>query len=820
MYRPAGLSRRAGILAGLLCLLGSAGSGWAQTPLEEGFTTGKAAAAWQLWQPAMQAILERNLDKAEELFGQLLELQVSPLRVALLADRTTTRTPLGGAILLLEQDYENDALAPNGRRIAEALATGREQMNQADDAWYFSVIGRFDVAAANFDALLASDPDPIALLEFTDQVPRRREVLSQLATHEVVGEAARGVLKLLDRGEELVNADPTRIKNRLEALDGPPRAIDNSVALLQESGEYAVPFIVQYLRDPAKESLTQGILRALPAIGRPALNPLVYALRVEDPVVLDYLVTALGQIGYPQAYPYLLQLQAREGLTVEVRSAVQEALAAVQQQSSELTAATTAAEAFFQLAEAYYEDASSLAADPRLDTANVWYWREGILQNIAVPTMIFNEIMCMRCCEEALLADPNLKPAQALWVAANFRRAAQLPEGADDDTRPENNPSPTYFAQTAGPDVCLMALSRALDHNDPAVALGVIEALRNIGGPATITADEEGRLPLAEALLFPDRMVRIRAALTLGNARPTEQFLNYQNLTPVLAEALQLHGGGRTALVVDADQALANALAATLREDGYEVQTDTSLFAGLQKVRTTMPSLDLVVLASNSTDAPLPDALRQMRAEFRFASTPVVIVAKPGTREMVRELVGADHRVTQILPDAGAAALRRAIERVSHAVGVSAVTPETGAALALETARTLQLLAVSRNPLFPPASVEPALIGTLTTADPELRLAVAAVLAHVCSEAAQEALAQIALDSATPAEMRIAMFGAVAEAGKLCGNHLPAGRVDELIAVVEKEPDMALRTAASQALGALNLPANKGSEIIRNQYGG
>ncbi len=143
-----------------------------------------------------------------------------------------------------------------------------------------------------------------------------------------------------------------------------------------------------------------------------------------------------------------------------------------------------------------------------------------MLQNMPVPTEIFNEIMCMRCCEEALLADHGHKEALALWLAANYRREAQLPEDTFDPTRMENFPIPAYFAQAAGAEYCLLALARAVDDVDPAVALGMIDALQRTAGPASLVTDSLGRLPLAEALSFPDRMVRIRAALDAGQRSP------------------------------------------------------------------------------------------------------------------------------------------------------------------------------------------------------------------------------------------------------------------------------------------------------------
>jgi HEAT repeat protein len=784
------------------------------------FATGAAAAAWGKWQAAMQALLDRNTAQAEQLFGELLTISPSALRVALLADRTVNRTPLAGAVLLFEQDYENQTLEENGRKVAELLETGREQLNQADDGWYFCAIGRFDVAQANFHALLESKPDPVALLEFADQAPRRREMLVRLTDHPVVGESVRRILRLLDEGEARIKADPTRIRVNIRRLGGPPRAFENAAAALKQSGEYAIPFLIQALRDPAQEQLTQPILRFLPQIDRPALNPLVYALRVPELVIRRYVVEALGQIGYAQALPYLLQLGESADLPPELRSAVQQAIAAIARHNPDVSTTISAAEAFYRLARQYYADAASLAADPRLPAANVWYWKDDLLQNVRVPTQIFNEIMCMRCCEEALRLDPGLKPAQALWIAANFRREAQLAENEVDPTRPQNWPAPLYFAQTAGPGVCLMTLSLALEDADPAVALGAIEALHNTAGPAALVAESGGRLPLAEALSFPDRMVRIRAALTLGAARPRQPFLHYQNLMPVLKEALALHAGGRVALIVDPDPESANRFASLLREQGYEVISDAELLRGLDKVRQQVSALDVIVLAADVADLPLPEALRQLRSEFRFAATPVVLVSKPGRQELVRDLVRADHRLAEVGPADTPATVSAVIQRVSKAVGLHPITPEIGAELAFEAARILHTLALTDNPLFRVADARATLIDTLSTRQPELRRTVARVLALIPDSAAQEAIARIALNSAEPQDVRIEMFDILADAAKACGNLLSPDTVARIVRLAEAEPDLRLRTAAAQAMGTLNLPTDTGSQIIRNCYGG
>lgn len=834
----ASTARRACLAAGLFVavLSGSAPRAVAQTPAEpagdaqieagatesgSAFVTSTVAEAWTRWQAAMRALLAKDAAATEQALADFLATRPSAFRAALFAERTVRGTAEGGAVLLLEQDAEAGALAENGKQVADLIAVGREQMNQADDGWYFASVGRFDVAAANFRALLDSNPDPIALLEFADRVSRRSDILIRLIDHPEMGPSVGGILRLLARGESMIKSDPARIRDHIERLGGPPRGYETAVEHLKESGEYAIPFLLEYLRNPAKAHLTQAILRAMPLIDRPALNPLVQALRMGDPSTLQYVVRTLGRIPYPQSLPYLLKLRDAPQTPPDIKRCVDEALADLRARGIDLDASVSAARLFGDLGEAYYEDRASLAADTTLDEANVWYWRDDILVNVPVPTQIFNEVMCMRCCEEALLLDAGADEPLSLWLAANFRREAQLAEGQADHTRPDAYPSGAYFAQSGGARYALRALARAVDDADPAVALGAIDALHKTAGPASLTGADGARVPLAEALLFPQRLVRIRAGLALAAADPRQAFAGDQNLAPVLSEALMLHDGARSALVVDPDSSSANSAAAALRSEGFVVVTDSTLFGGLDKVRTQLPGVDVILLASDIVDPALQPGLARLRDEFALRAVPVVIIAKPADRGIVRRLVRADHRLAQIVPNDLPERVMAAVTSATHATGGPLISPELGAALAQEAADALRMLAATHNPVVDLKRVESALIAALgSSKDAMLRVTIGQILGYVGTGPAQEAIARIALDPAAAEDARIAMFAALAEAAKRAGNQLGEDSVAALIAIAERDENLTIRTAASRALGALNLPSNRAGDIIRNQYRG
>ena len=62
----------------------------------------------------------------------------------------------------------------------------------------------------------------------------------------------------------------------------------------------------------------------------------------------------------------------------------------------------------------------------------------------------------------------------------------------------------------------------------------------------------------------------------------------------------------------------------------------------------------------------------------------------------------------------------------------------------------------------------------------------------------------------------MAAFASLAESAKNNGHLLEDSHVTGLVRLAQEEDDLVIRTAASQALGAINLATPKASEIIRS----
>lgn len=805
---------------GLAVLLGLTASAAAQDIADD--MVGQPLDTWDTWTAATQAIAREDLEKAASLLEAVAALNPSDLRLALMADRTGS--------LRLEQWADTGDASEAVKNIVAKIKAGRRQRALAEDGLHFAAIGRFNYANANFQALLESNPDAVALLELVRYNPNRQAILVKLLANTEVGPAATKFLEMLDEGEELLRQDNNEIARNVAKLAGSPREANNAALRLKISGEYAVPHLIAALRDSSRRESQPAVIRALPQIGLGAVNPLCTALRMDDAVTQQVLIDALAEIGYRQALPYLAALAADEAQPADVRATAQQAM-------TKLGAATAdAAKLFFELAENYYANLDSLRADPRLAMANVWFLKDNRLEYVRVPTPAFNDIMAMRCCEQALQANPGYAEAVALWIAANFRREAKLGMSVESDqpsplvdkdaSRPADSPRAIYYARAAGPKYAQMVLQRAVKDRDPGVALGAIAALRDTAGETTLVGKTDLQQPLVLALAFPDRQVRIKAALALGAALPKTPFMGAKDVVPVLAEAL-VATGSRSALIIDADSDLRNKFQAALGAAGYTSAMGDTLYQALENGKeANMAAFDVILVASDVEKPAVGDAVAELRKQFNTAATPILVIAKAAelgaARNAARMYPGVEVLPADLVelgdPVMIEERLTGMIGRAASALGMKSLDRDLSLTLALAAADVLKRIGESNSTVFSFSQAAGSLASALGSKPESLRVRCAQVLALAHSAEGQAAIAQYALNGEISAEERAQAFASLAESARRNGNLLGDGElVQQLISYTMEQEDLVLRAAASKALGALNLASNKASEIIRAQ---
>jgi HEAT repeat protein len=699
------------------------------------------------------------------------------------------------------------------------------------DFLHYARLGRFTMADAFARALLEHpDLNPVELLEVANRDKKSIDTLLIIIKNSSIGENAARVLELLEVGEFEKRKEPERIRANIEKLGGDPQQEYIARRNLIDSGEYAIPPLIAALLDPGLAHLRPRIVSALGSLDKPAVNPLVVALAIRDDDIRLNLIQALGEIGYPQAIPYLRKLIADPNGPAEAKTAAARAIMRIEAITGRVFPGSPDV-LFFRLAEKYYDEDPSVRADPRLQTANVWYWDDtsDALSATVVPQRIFGAVMAMRCCEEALLLRNDSAEAIALWLAANIRRESRSgmdiesgdPDevGESDDTRPAIFPRALYFSLAAGPRYAHLVLDRAVRDNDSAVALGALEALRTTAGESSLIGTEDYKQPLVEALKFPDLVVRIRAALALGAALPKSPFADSEFVVPVLAKALTLTGREQV-LVIDNHQSNLNRVMDALRAGDRDVIGDTRSYRAMERARTEFHGLSGVFISTDAREPALPTVLSQLRSEFMYAKTPVVLLTKPGQSVLAEQVESGDPYAEAVDAAADGVALEAALERVRSRTGRARLDPDLALSLALKAAETLHAIGVDGRTVYGFGVAEPALIVALSSDSEELQTTAASVLALARTSTAQRAVAMIALDAGNVDSLRISAFNSLAESAKHNGNLLEERQIAQLVEIARDDTDLTIRTAASEALGALNLATNKASEIIRSYYGG
>lgn len=697
------------------------------------------------------------------------------------------------------------------------------------DFIHYAKMGQFVAADSSAKTLLVHpDLNPAEVAEIADKDRGSIETIQTLIKNSTIPESAARVMQLIERGRYMLRHDRERIQSYIEDLGGTPQQELFAIKGLIDGGEYSVPLMIDALQDPAKKEIWPRIIQALSRLEKDAVGPMVQALAIQDNAIRQYLIKALGDIGYPHSIAYLRRTFLDPTSIPETKEAVNLSIRRIEQLSGR-TFPGSAEESFVQLSERYYNEDEAVRADSRLETANVWYWDaagQG-LNPVKVPTKIFGPVMAMRCAEQALIQRSDSAPAISLWLASNIRREARLgfniesgdpnEKGEEDATRPPNFPRALYFTMAAGPRYAHQVLGRALKDTDSAVALGAIEALRLTAGESSLVGSDDAKQPLAQSLKFPDLVVRIRAALALGAALPATKFADSELVVPVLASTLA-QTGREQFIVVDVDRDNGNRFAGFLRNNGADAIVEATFLGALGRARTDFQSISGVLIASDIYDPDMAGAVSQLRGEFKYAKTPVIILSKPAQELMARDFAASDPYIEAISSSADESALNAALDRVRTRTGQSALNSELAMSMALQASGTLRRIVEHGRTAFDVRPAAPALIGALSSPEERLQTSAASALALINAPEAQRAIAHVALSSGNSVTLRVSAFSSLSESARTHGDMLEESQITELVTLAAKETDLVIRTAASQALGAINLASNKASEIIRSYH--
>lgn len=697
-----------------------------------------------------------------------------------------------------------------------APAYSQQQQQDPASLWadfnHYVLIARPDLAQAAGQALL-QQVDNSRLLDIVEASNYRDNydrTLIRAGKMDTVQDVASQIEKRIQQARIDRSREPERIARDIQALAEGQRPYRNAVARLRGAGQYAAPQMLAALENKEQEQLHPYVMSAMVVVGRPLVYPLSVALPEIAPSTQRQVAQVLAELGYVEATPYLKLVIEDADTDPDARRVLERAYQQLMQRA-ERTGNPTAADLYLSLGQTQYTAGSSDAQlanfDPAQGKGIVWeYTQETGLVPVPVPGQIYADVRAMRSARQALNLKQDMDPALSLWLMSNLRRENRLAAGEVDPSHPQGMREAQFYAMLAGPLRLHDVLARALHDRDAALALDAIDALARTAGTDALVNRNAGRQPLIEALSYPDRRVRFRAAEALANAKPEEDFSGAFRVVPVLAEAIR-QSDTRYALVIADDQQRLNELMATAGELGYEAFGGLSL-QDVSEELNLRPAVDLVI-----TSQPAPAIARLFRdsaSNYKLAATPVLAVASPGQQYEVRERIGEQPRLTFTTAE-DSQQVRSAIEQLTEA-RADQLDAQESEQIALTGLQILHEIALGGgSDVYDVRDALPALTQALRDERPNIITRAGQVLSLIGEPKAQAAVAQAALNASS--NVQVELLRSLGQSATYFGNLIEERQTNNLLNLVRTSSGETA-IAAAEAHGALTLPTSNAVKMI------
>jgi CheY-like chemotaxis protein len=722
-------------------------------------------------------------------------------------------------------EAESAASEPSGVAPGAAQAKpSKELLDAVENYWHYGKIARYDLAAAAAKQVIEHKNQPVAVLKaFEQAASERKDNLDQWLLRwqgiDQLRQPTAQIITILNQGRRTRRSDPAAIEANVKRLIT-PRGYPLAMRELQDSGELAVPIMIDYLRDPSKAQYHAAIRDGLRDLKRRALNPLVAVTETKNQQLLIPVVTILGDIGYGTAIPYIARVLKDPSSNAAVRNASQEALLKMGVTNPQ---ALNPSDLFDQLGERFYYDNADITAD-RSDPkapANMWYWNEQTgLTRKQVPQPIFNELMAMREAEYSLKLGQASGDALSLWLASNYKREVELPKGMTDPTRQPGQPSAHFYGVDSGVRYLNSALARTLHDRNWPVSLKVIKSLQEVAGRTNLFAGGPaagGAPSLIDAMSAPDRLVRFESAFAVAGALPSRPFEGQERVVPLLAEAIS-QTGKPSALVMEPNQNELNSTIDALKQAGYVAVGATN---PQQAVATAnqLPAVDIIIMPESMGAAAVDQLLATATNDAKLAGAARLVVVRSNASPFAARAITDPLLSVTEAPDAKA--LKTAADEARAKATSVPIDQASATHYALRGADLLHRLALTQiqspSPVFNLAGAEQTLLSALDDARPEVVKAAGGVLALLNSQPAQGSILQTAIAKKSSEDVTISLLHSLAISAKFFGNRLNPLRIKTLDQVITTTKNADTRNAAGEARGALNLPADQAKTLILQQ---
>lgn len=464
---------------------------------------------------------------------------------------------------------------------------------------------------------LTKHPDfkPEKLLELRDKYGA--SLVIRLAAVPDLGAPSRKVIDTINQSALARNRNPDRIAHLVENLR---KSADERAYALQQLrgiGAIAIPQLVNALREGGN---SQPIIDAIINMPRESWLPVAAALDLDEEGVMAVLIAALQEYDVAKAADSLWYIAESPRYSFELRRSARLALRVLlRREDHELPPAHIA---LANLARQYYLHQIHLG-DPA-DKVMVWYWDSvNGLQSASISLSFAEEYYGLKAARLALDLDPKQESARVTLLSLAFQKSMER-HGATENL-PGRTAGAWDTALSAGPELLEQVLEQGIRDQQPSVVLGATRALANTGNERVLRSDNKPSL-LKRALDFPNRRVQFAAAETALTIRPKVPFDGAQRVLQTLVGALT-PDSQPVAVILDSNVLTANQTGGALRQLGFVPKVFPTGREGFRYAANSA-AVDLIVLDPSVRNWTEFDTLRNLRADSRTASIPVLLFAQ------------------------------------------------------------------------------------------------------------------------------------------------------------------------------------------------
>lgn len=392
--------------------------------------------------------------------------------------------------------------------------------------------GRFEDAEKSFTEVLKANPSNEDALSFRDEAGYKFWV-EVLARGGRLGTLARRLLKRAESGAKKDRQSEEKMREMLKTMLETESYIEQFAMvekLVQQHGHYTVPLLVEILGDSKEADKRVRTISYLKRLGDEGILALLELLESEKSLLQQNACIILGHIRDRRALPAL----KRKAETSKDGTVKKEANTAL----SRFEFSGKSTDAYAVLGEAYYKENPLVMVNPYKEWV-VWKWRGTRLTRKIVRRYAWNDQVAEELAYDGLSVDPNDQRLWALlinvyamqWneVTGTLRVMRQVQDRGGDvdeelmgDLEKEKTrlKKANMVIASAGREALFGALQKALEDNNAAVAITIIEALRDIKVEAgDLPASGASQvLPLNNPGALPGKEVEITLAQTPGKA--------------------------------------------------------------------------------------------------------------------------------------------------------------------------------------------------------------------------------------------------------------------------------------------------------------